>query len=128
MSQLLDGELNSDEMEVLHQHPITGSKILKTAGFHESVSKIVLQHHEKLDGSGYPNKLKGDNILVEAQIITVADITEAMSNERPYRTALGVDKALMELKLNRGKFYNEKIVDICLNLFENENFEFATLS
>ena len=122
------GEINFLEMEILRRHPITGAEILETVDFPWPISKIVLQHHERLDGSGYPGKLKGDNILIEAQVITVADVVEAMASNRPYRPALGIQEALLELELNKGLLYNENVVDTCLNLFRTQDFEFAEMN
>jgi HD-GYP domain-containing protein (c-di-GMP phosphodiesterase class II) len=84
----------------------------------------VLQHHERLDGSGYPSGLKGAEISLEAKIIAVADVVEAMSSHRPYRPALGVDKALEEISQNKGKLYDADVVDACLNVFKDEGFKF----
>jgi len=85
---------------------------------------LVLQHHERLNGSGYPNKLNGDKIILEAKIIGVADVVEAMSSFRPYRPALGVDAALEEITQNRGILYDPEVVDVCLKLFKEKRFEF----
>jgi HD-GYP domain-containing protein (c-di-GMP phosphodiesterase class II) len=77
-----------------------------------------------LDGSGYPNGLKGENILQEAKIIAVADVVEAMSSHRPYRPALGIDKALEEISKNKGKLYDPDVVDACVRLFTEKDFKF----
>jgi len=79
-----------------------------------------------LDGSGYPNKLKGDEITLEAKIIGVADVVEAMSSHRPYRPALGIDKALEEISKNRGILYDPEVVDVCLKLFKEKEFKFES--
>jgi len=84
----------------------------------------VLQHHERLNGSGYPNNLKGDEIILEAKIIGVADIVEAMSSHRPYRPALGIDKALEEISKNKGTLYDIIVVDACFKLFKEKKFKF----
>lgn len=118
------GHLNEIEMNMLRTHPEVGYNILKRIDFPWPLAKIVLQHHERIDGSGYPNKLKDDDILLEAKIIGVADVVEAMSSHRPYRPALGIDKALEEISQNRGILYNPEIVDTCLKLFKEKGFEF----
>jgi len=85
---------------------------------------LALQHHERLDGTGYPQGLKGDEICLEARIVAVADVIEAMSSHRPYRPSLGIDAALEEIESNRGKFYCPHAVDACLKLFREKNFSF----
>jgi HD-GYP domain-containing protein (c-di-GMP phosphodiesterase class II) len=89
----------------------------------KNVSEAVNQHHERLDGSGYPKGLKGDAILIEAQILMVADVVEAMSSHRPYRPALGLDLAIKEIKDHSGTLYNHDIVEACIRLFESENYQ-----
>ena len=84
----------------------------------------MLQHHERMDGSGYPEGLKGEEILMEARILAVADVVEAMASHRPYRAALGIEKALEEISMNRGILYEPKAVDACLKLFNEKNFKF----
>ncbi|RLD17982.1 MAG: hypothetical protein DRI33_04575, partial [Caldiserica bacterium] len=83
-----------------------------------------LQHHERLDGSGYPQGLKGEDILMEAKILGVADVVEAMSSHRPYRPALGIDKALEEISKNKNILYDPEVVDACLKLFKRKEFKF----
>jgi len=102
-----------------------GYDILKTINFPWPVAQIVLQHHERLDGSGYPLGLVSDQILKEARILTVADIVEAMSSHRPYRPAQGIDKALAEVVQNKGRFYDTDVVDACVKLFQEERFHFT---
>jgi HD-GYP domain-containing protein (c-di-GMP phosphodiesterase class II) len=97
---------------------------LKSIDFPWPIAKIVLQHHERLDGSGYPNNLKGNEIILEARIIGVADVVEAMSSHRPYRPALGRDKALEEISMNKGVLYDPEVVDVCLKLFKRKEFKF----
>jgi len=89
-----------------------------------AVEEIVLQHHERIDGLGYPQGLKGDKILLETKIMGVADVIEAMSSHRPYRPALGIDKALGEISQNRGILYDPEVVDVCLKLFREKIFKF----
>jgi HD-GYP domain-containing protein (c-di-GMP phosphodiesterase class II) len=85
---------------------------------------MVLQHHERLDGSGYPQGVTGERILLDARILTVADVVEAMASHRPYRPSLGMDKALEEIKDKRGRFYDPDVVDACLRLFSENKFNF----
>ncbi|MDA3814484.1 MAG: HD-GYP domain-containing protein [Candidatus Cloacimonetes bacterium] len=118
------GSINQYELELMQNHPQAGYDILKEIEFPWPVAEAVHQHHERLDGSGYPNGLKGDDIMLESRVIYVADVVEAMSSHRPYRPALGVQKALDELKINKGKLYDDHIVDACLKLFNKDNFEF----
>jgi len=82
-----------------------------------------LQHHERLDGSGYPSGLSGDEIILEARILAVADVVEAMSSHRPYRPALGIQRALKEIHQNRGTLYDPQVVDACIKLFSNKGYD-----
>jgi HD-GYP domain-containing protein (c-di-GMP phosphodiesterase class II) len=88
------------------------------------IAKIVLQHHELLDGTGYPHGLSGDEIIVEARILAVADVVEAMASHRPYRPAQGIGKALEEILHNKGTLYDPKVVDACLRVFYEKEFAF----
>ena len=90
------------------------------------MAQIVLQHHERPNGSGYPNHLKGDKILLEARILAVADVAEAMASHRPYRPALGIDKALEEISQDKGILYDLKVVDVCIKLFKEKDFKFES--
>ena len=117
-------KLTDLEFNLIQAHPQAGYNILKEVNFPWSVEEIILQHHERIDGSGYPRKLKDDEIMVEARIIAVADVVEAMSSHRPYRPALGIKKALEEISQNRGILYDPKVVDICLQLFREKKFKF----
>ena len=117
------GRLSEVEFELVKQHPKTGYEILKGIDFAWPVAEIVLQHHEKMDGSGYPQGLKGEEIILESRIITVADVVEAMGFHRPYREALGLDAALEEIRNNRGILYDPQVVDACLEIFLKEGFE-----
>jgi HD-GYP domain-containing protein (c-di-GMP phosphodiesterase class II) len=101
-----------------------GYDILKSIDFPLPIAQIVLQHQERLNGSGYPQGLKGDDILLEAKIIAVADVIEAMSSHRPYRPALGIDQALEEISKNKGILYDPEVVDTCLMLFKEKEFKF----
>lgn len=116
------GQLNPLEFEFIKTHPQVGYDILKDVKFPWPVAEMILQHHEQLDGSGYPHGLKGDAILLEARILTVADVTEAMSSHRPYRPALGLEVALGEIAKHRGTYYDASVVDACLRLVRDKGF------
>ncbi|MBF0320154.1 MAG: PAS domain S-box protein [Nitrospirae bacterium] len=118
------GKLHESEFALIKNHSFVGYEILKTMDFPWPIDQIVLQHHEKLDGSGYPQGLHGDDILIEARIICVADIVEAMSSHRPYRPSLGMDIALNEIESNKGIFYDTDVVNACLRLFREQGFTF----
>src|SRR5665648_538296 len=111
-------KLSDIEFSLIKEHPQIGYNILQSIDFSYPVAQIILQHHERLNGLGYPNHLKGDQIFLEARIIGVADVVEAMSSHRPYRPALGIDKALEEITQNRGILYDPEVVDACLKLFK----------
>ena len=119
-------KLTDIEFSLIKGHSQIGYDILKSIDFPFPIAQIILQHHEKINGSGYPNKLKGDEILLEAKIIGVADVVEAMSSFRPYRPALGIDVALEEISQNKGILYDPKVVDICLKLFKEKSFKFES--
>jgi len=116
--------LSDIEFSLIKAHAQIGYDILKSIDFSYPVAQIVLQHHEKMDGSGYPNGLREENILQEAKIICVADVVEAMSSHRPYRPALGIDAALEEISQNKGILYDAEVVNVCLNLFKKKGFKF----
>jgi HD-GYP domain-containing protein (c-di-GMP phosphodiesterase class II) len=119
------GRLNTIEMELLKVHPQTGYDILKVVELPPLIAEIVLQHHERLDGSGYPQGLKGPEVLIEAQVMAIADVVEAMSSHRPYRPALGIDVALREIEEGKGIVYHPGVVDACLKLFRTKGFRFG---
>jgi PAS domain S-box-containing protein len=120
------GKLSSTEFSLIKIHPQVGYDIVKEIDFPWPVASMILQHHERLDGTGYPNGLRGgDQIILEAKILAVADVVDAMVSHRPYRAALGVDAALDEIARNRGVLYDEAVVDICLRLFREKNFDFV---
>ena len=119
------GQITAIEYGIIKTHPQVGYDILKTIKFPWPVAQIVLQHHERLDGSGYPLGLVGDLIFKEARILTVADIVEAMSSHRPYRPAQGIEKALAEVVQNKGRFYDVEAVDACVKLFQESRFQFT---
>lgn len=116
--------LSEIEFLLIKVHPEVGYEILKDIQFPWPIATIVRQHHEKLDGSGYPHGLKRDEILLEARILCVADIVEAMTNHRPYRPALGIDAALEEIQKERGIKLESDAVDACIALFKEEGFRF----
>jgi len=118
------GQITAIEYGIIKTHPQVGYDILKTIKFPWPVAQIVLQHHERLDGSGYPLGLVGDQILRESRILTVSDIVEAMSSHRPYRPARGIDEALGEVTKNKGSFYDSEVVDVCVRLFRENQFQF----
>lgn len=118
------GRLSNIEYEMMKAHPEIGYKILMAVDFIPPVAQMVYQHHERMDGSGYPMGIVGEDILLEARIIAVADSVEAMASHRPYRPAIGIDKALEMIRNERGKSYDAQVADICLQLFECENFQF----
>jgi len=117
-------KLSEIEYSLIKDHSQTGHDVLKSIEFPWPVARIVLQHHERLNGSGYPQGLKGEDILLEARIIGVADVIDAMSSHRPYRPAWGIDKALEEISKNKGILYDPKVVDACLKLFKRKELKF----
>ena len=118
------GKISDSEFSLIRQHPQAGYEILKGIDFNWPVADIVLQHHERLDGSGYPNSLQKDDILLEARIIGVADVIEAMSSHRPYRPALGIDDAFEEITMNKGITYDPDVVDASIDLFTKRRYQF----
>ena len=116
--------LTDVEMSLIKVHSQSGYDILKDVDLPYPIAEIVLQHHEVLDGSGYPKGLKGDKILLEAKIICVADVVEAVASNRPYRPARGIEVALEEIEKNKGVLYDERVVEICLKLFREGGFKF----
>jgi len=118
------GKLADLEFSLVKTHAQAGFDIVKGMDFPGAVAETVLQHHERLDGSGYPNGLKADDTLMKAKILAVADVVEAMSSHRPYRPTLGIDKALEEISKNKGRLYDSDVVDTCLELFTEKGFKF----
>ncbi|MGB4703473.1 MAG: HD domain-containing phosphohydrolase [Candidatus Saccharicenans sp.] len=123
-SEILSKPTKLTELEytIIKTHSQAGYEILVNIEFPWPVAEIVYQHHERIDGSGYPRGLKGEEILPEARILAVADVVEAMASHRPYRPAFGIDRALEEIKLNRGRLYGSDEVDACVRLIEEKGF------
>lgn len=119
------GEITKDERNIIKNHCRVGYDILKGIEFPWPIAKIVLQHHERMDGSGYPLGIQGEEIILEARIIAVADVIEAMFSHRPYRAALGLDEALEEIRKNRGTSFDPEVVDACLKLASSGKLEFG---
>jgi putative nucleotidyltransferase with HDIG domain len=111
------------EWGIIRTHAQVGHDILKTIDFPWPVAQTVLQHHERLDGSGYPQGLVGKDILMKARILAVADVVEAMASHRPYRPICGLDAALEEISQHKGVLYDPEAVDACVKLFTEEGFE-----
>lgn len=121
------GELEDLQYSIIQTHPRSGYEILKNIEFPWPLAEIIAQHHEKVDGSGYPEGLRGDQILLEAKIICLADVVEAMASHRPYRAARGIDAALEEIERQRGILFDEDVVDACLRLFREKGFQLEQL-
>jgi PAS domain S-box-containing protein/putative nucleotidyltransferase with HDIG domain len=120
------GKIGENEFNIIKTHVEAGYNILKEIDFPCDVAKVVAQHHERLNGSGYPKGLSGSEILIEARILAVADVVEAMSSHRPYRPGLGTEAALQEITQKRGILYDPGVVDICVKLFNEKDFVFET--
>jgi putative nucleotidyltransferase with HDIG domain len=116
--------LTKTEVQLIRDHPRVGYEMVKDIAFPWPVAHIILQHHERMDGSGYPEGLVGDAILAEARILAVADVVEAISSLRPYRPALGIEKGLEEIRKGRGIRYDNRVVDACVKLFREGRFSF----
>jgi PAS domain S-box-containing protein len=115
-------KLTDMEFNLIKTHAQSGHDILKDIEFPWPVADVVLQHHERMDGSGYPQGLKGNDIFLEARIMAVADVVEAMASHRPYRPSLGIDCALDEISRNKGILYDADVVDACLKLFQEKGY------
>ena len=118
-------KLTDIEFSLIKTHPQSGYDILQDIDFPWPVARIVLEHHERMNGSGYPNGLTGDNILLESRIIAVADVVESMGTHRPYRPSLGIDAALEEIEKNRGTLYDDAVADACLRLFRERGYQLS---
>jgi putative nucleotidyltransferase with HDIG domain len=115
------------EFTIVQTHPVIGYDILGKVGFIEPVTRAILQHHERTNGSGYPHGLTGDDTVLGAKILAIADVVESMSSPRFYRPALGLGCALEEIAHNKSVLYDNEAVDICLSLFQNNELEFQKL-
>jgi HD-GYP domain-containing protein (c-di-GMP phosphodiesterase class II) len=115
--------LSAIEFGLIREHASIGYNILKTVSFPWPIAQIIQQHHERMDGSGYPLGLRGDALLLESRILAVADVVEAMASHRPYRVALGIEAALREIETHRGSTFDADVVDACLDLFRNQGLE-----
>jgi putative nucleotidyltransferase with HDIG domain len=118
-------KLTNLEFSLIKEHSRSGYEMLKDVESPWPLAEIVYQHHERMDGSGYPRNLKGDDILMEARIMAVADVVEAMASHRPYRAGLGIDAALSEIEKNRGIFYDDAVADACLRLFREKGYQLS---
>jgi PAS domain S-box-containing protein len=119
------GKLSKVEFMLVQTHVEAGYDIIKNIEFPWPIARMILEHHERMDGSGYPQGLKGDEMLLGSRIIAVSDVIEAMSTHRPYRFVLGIDAALAEIKQHRGTLYDAQVVDACLKLFAEKRFAFS---
>jgi PAS domain S-box-containing protein/putative nucleotidyltransferase with HDIG domain len=118
------GWLNEIEFAMIRTHSKAGHDILESIEFPWPIAKMVLQHHERVNGTGYPDGVRGEEILMEARILAVADVVEAMSSHRPYRAALGLDEALGEIARNKGVLYDPLVADACVRVFVEGGFSF----
>ena len=117
------GKLSPSEFAIIKSHPQVGFDILQHTDFPWPIKEMILQHHERIDGSGYPQGLKGDQIIDEAKVIAIADVLEAITSHRPYRPGLGLDVALAEIEAGRGSAYDPAIADTCLKLFRDKGYK-----
>ena len=118
--------LTDVEYSLVKTHPEIGYQILKEIDFYRPIDLIVYQHHERINGTGYPQGIKGEDILMEALILGVADVVEAICRYRPYRPASGIDKALKEISQYSGVLYDPEVVDACTKLFSEKGFRFKS--
>ena len=116
------GRITDAEFSIIKEHPRTGYDILKGIDFPWPVAQSVLQHHERMNGTGYPGRLSGENLILEARILAVADVVEAMASHRPYRASLGIDRASEEISQKKGILYDSVVADACLKLFHEKGF------
>jgi len=120
------GPISEHELAIIQMHPYTAYEILKDIQFPWPLAETIYQHHERLDGSGYPRHLKGKEILLEARILAVADVVESIASFRPYRPELGIEAALAEIESNKGVLYDSSVVEICIALIKRHGFDFET--
>jgi len=119
------GKISEYEFGIIKTHALAGHEILRTIDFPWPIAEATFAHHERLDGSGYPRGLKEGDILTEARILAVADTVEAMASHRPYRPSLGTEKAIQQVKQSRGRLYDARVVDVCVDLFKTGRFAFT---
>ena len=122
------GPMSAHELAIIQMHPCTAYDILKDIQFPWPLAETIYQHHERLDGSGYPRQLKGNQILLEARILAVADVVESIASFRPYRPQLGLEDALDEIESQKGVLYDASVVEVCTTLFNRQEFDFETKS
>ncbi len=122
------GPISKHELAIIQMHPGTAYDILKDIQFPWPLAETIYQHHERLDGSGYPRQLKGDQILLEARILAVADVVESIASFRPYRPELGLEAAITEIETHKGGLYDASVVEICTALINRQGFDFETKS
>ena len=122
------GPISEHELAIIQMHPRTAYEILKDIQFPWPIAETIYQHHERLDGSGYPRQLKRDQILLEARILAVADVVESIASFRPYRPELGLKAAIAEIESQKGVLYDTSVVEICTALFNRQEFDFETKS
>jgi putative two-component system response regulator len=120
-------KLSEIEFALIKEHSRSGYEILKDVESPWPLAEMVYQHHERMDGSGYPRKLQGNDIIIEARILAVADVVEAMASHRPYRPSLGIDLALGEIEKNRGIFYDDAVVGACVRIFREKGFKLESV-
>jgi PAS domain S-box-containing protein len=116
-------KLTALEFSLIKTHPQSGYDILKDIDFPWPIARTVLEHHERMNGSGYPNGLTGDNLLMESRILAVADVVESMASHRPYRPSLGIEAALQEIEKNKGTLYDNTVADVCLRVFREKGYQ-----
>jgi putative nucleotidyltransferase with HDIG domain len=116
-------KLSELEFSLIKEHAQKGYEMLKDVESPWPLAEIIYQHHERMNGSGYPRNLKGDDILMEARILAVADVVESMASHRPYRPTLGIEAALEEIEKNKGTHYDSMVVDTCLRLFRDKSYQ-----
>lgn len=119
------GKLTALEFGLIKEHAQNGFEILKTIAFPWSIAQIVQQHHERMDGSGYPHGLKSEQILLDSKIVAVADVVESMTSHRPYRPGLGLDAALAEIELHKNQLFDPMVVEACVRIFREQDFHFT---
>jgi PAS domain S-box-containing protein/putative nucleotidyltransferase with HDIG domain len=119
-------KITQTEFEIIKTHPKVGYDILKNIAFPWPISQIIYQHHERIDGSGYPQGLTGEKIRLESRILAVADVVEAIASHRPYRAALGIEAAIEEISQNKGRLYDPDAVDACLRVFDEKKYRFKS--